>query len=190
MHDTLKHLMRNSIYRLPIGSLEKKIDHDSVIRTFMKDFHRYYIDEFAEINHILNEPTLIGILCYRVARELYEHGDESSALVISNLGRFYSGVELYYTAKIGHSFKINHGVGTVVGARSIIGNNVLLHHNVTIGAIDRKTPILDDNVIVYPGAKILGGIKIGSNVVVGANAIVIDNVPPNSTIVSSLSRIL
>lgn len=182
--------MNKSIYQLPKASLMKITDFSEAKEFFMSDFREYYSQEQMESRYILCEPTLIGILCYRTARAFHEVDDDHSALVVSNLGRFFSGFELYYSAKIGHSLKINHGLSTVVGARSVLGNHVLLHHGITIGAIERKSPIIEDNVVVYPGAKILGGITIGANSVIGANAIVIENIKPGSTIVSQLGRLL
>lgn len=188
--ELLKMLLKKSIYELSPATVSKIKDFKAAQELFSSDYMMYYKNIPITKQNILNEPTLPGILCYRMARAFYEFGDEKSSLVLSNLGRFYSGFEIYYSAKIGHSFKINHGLGTVIGARSVLGDQILMHHNVTIGAIDRKTPVIGDSVKIYPGAKILGGCNIGSNSTIGANSVVIVDIPNNSTVVASKGRVL
>ena len=190
IRELLSLLLDKSIFELDSNKIKKIIDFKDAVEIFKADYNRYFSDHEMDKVDIISEPTLVAILCYRIARSFYELDDEKSAKIMSNLGRFYSGFEIYYTSIIGTAFKVNHGLGTVIGARSILGNNVLIHHNVTIGAVDRKTPTIGDSVIIYPGAKILGGINVGENTIIGANSIVTTDVPCNSKVVSPLSRII
>lgn len=156
---------------------------------FETDFKRLFNFDNIVFN-FLNNHTLQGILCYRISRYYYLNQNENKALIISNLGRQLSGFEIYYTAEIGYGLKINHGLGTVIGARTKIGNNCLFHHGVTIGGKNNQRPIIENNVIIYPGAKILGGITIGENSIIGANSVVLKNVPENSKVAGVPMKIL
>jgi serine O-acetyltransferase len=112
-----------------------------------------------------------------------------------------TGVELSYFAQVG-KIKIAHGKNIVIGGKSIIGNNVTIYNGVTLGVsgslyddmgkvmqVD-DYPVIEDNCIIYTGAKILGNIKIGTNSIVGANSVVISNVPPNSIVAGNPARII
>ncbi|NMC58272.1 MAG: serine acetyltransferase [Candidatus Methanofastidiosa archaeon] len=156
---------------------------------FEDDYRRYFHDE-KYLDNIIRTPALQGILCYRIARNLFLADFEKDAEIYSNLGRFLSGFEIYFTSKIGHGLKVNHGLGTVIGARCLIGNNCTIHQNVTLGDRDSQRPTLCDSVIIFAGAKILGGITIGNNAIVGANAVVMIDVPPNTTAVGVPARII
>jgi len=113
--------------------------------------------------------------------------------VISQLGRFFTGIEIHPGATIGKGLFIDHGSGVVIGETTIIGDNVTLFQGVTLGGTGKETgkrhPTLRDNVVVGTGAKILGNITIGDNSYIGANAVVIKDVPPNSTVVGVPGRI-
>lgn len=175
----------NTIYKVSFECLSK-YDLESINQSVQSDYFRYYGNHF-DINKIKYFPGLIASTCYRFARRFYLNSDEDQALEISSLGRFYTGIELYFSADIGHSLKINHGSGTVVGARSIIGNNALLHHLVTLGEKNGR-PKIGDNIVIYPGAKILGSVILGNNVVVGADSLVLDNFGDNSILAGSPAK--
>ena len=142
---------------------------------------------------ILTYPGLQALSYYRPAHALYKAGLRFPARVISQLGRFMSGIEIHPGAKIGKGLFIDHGMGVVIGETSIIGNNVTLFQGVTLGGTGKEKgkrhPTLGNNVVVGAGAKILGNIHIGDNVSVGANAVVIGDVPANSTVVGVPGRI-
>jgi serine O-acetyltransferase len=99
----------------------------------------------------------------------------------------FTGIEIHPGAQIGQGLFIDHGMGVVIGETAIIGNNVLLYQGVTLGGTGKETgkrhPTLGDNIVVGAGAKILGNIQIGSNSYIGANAVVLNTVPPNTTVV-------
>jgi len=156
---------------------------DQILSDFRADYKRYFPEHTAITGAaVVNTPPLIGILMYRTARYLFLKKREALALPISNAGRYWSLSELYYSAAIGKGLKINHGIGLIVGARSVIGENCLLHQNITIG--DRKggRPTLGNNIIVYPGASILGGITIGDNSVIAAHTLVLSDVSPSAVV--------
>jgi serine acetyltransferase len=173
----ISNISEHSIFSPDINVLNeidlKKIDY--LIKT---DYARYYNSEF-NLKNLKYFQGLLATFLYRISRELYLNEKEEEALEYSSLALFLTNIELYYSAEIGEGFKINHGSGTVVGARTKIRNNVLLHQNVTLG--DKKgRPELDDNVVVYPGAIIVGPIKIGTNVIIGANTFVDKSINPHT----------
>ena len=131
-----------------------------------------------------------GILFYRLAHILWTKNWCLTARLISQLGRFLTGVEIHPGAVIGKHFFIDHGMGTVIGETSIIGDNVTMYHGVTLGGTKayaglkgKRHPTLEDNVIVGSGAQILGPITVGKNAKIGANATVVKDVAPNTTVV-------
>ncbi len=142
---------------------------------------------------ILTYPGLQALSYYRFAHKLYRAGFRFLARVVSQLGRFMSGIEIHPGAVIGKGLFIDHGMGVVIGETSILGNNVTLFQGVTLGGTGKEKgkrhPTLGDNVVVGAGAKILGNIHIGDNVSVGANAVVLENVPANSTVVGVPGRV-
>lgn len=81
---------------------------------------------------------------------------------------------------IGSNLKIEHFSGIVIGNKVVIGDNCTIYQQVTLGQKNNEYPIIGNNVTIYPGAKVLGGIKIGNNSVIGANAVVLNNVPDNA----------
>lgn len=131
-----------------------------------------------------------GILFYRLAHKLWAKNWCLTARLISQFGRFLTGVEIHPGAVIGKHFFIDHGMGTVIGETSIIGDNVTMYHGVTLGGTKayaglkgKRHPTLEDNVIVGSGAQILGPIIVGKNAKIGANATVVKDVAPNTTVV-------
>ena len=165
---------------------EKAIE--NVLEIFKYDFNRYF-DGDLKVDLIFSRVELIGILLYRIARYFYLYNNELMANHISNLGRLVSNFEIYYSATIGKGLKINHGLGTALGARWIIGENALIHQGVTLGDRNGARPELLNNVTVYAGAKILGGIVCGNNSVVAANTVCLIDVPDNSVIIGIPGKI-
>ncbi len=139
----------------------------------------------------LCSPGYHGILFYRLSSKFWKRKWRILAKIISQLGRFFTGVEIHPGAKIGKNFFIDHGMGVVIGETSIIGDNVTMYHGVTLGGTNsfdntckaRRHPMICDNVVVGAGALILGPITVGKNTKIGANATVLKNVSANSTVV-------
>jgi serine O-acetyltransferase len=136
---------------------------------------------------VLLYPGLHAIVSYRVAHAMWQLRIPFLPRMLSQMARFFTGIEIHPGAQIGRSLFIDHGMGVVIGETSIIGDNVTLYQSVTLGGTGKETgkrhPTLGDNIVVGTGAKILGNITIGSNSYVGANAVVLKSVPPNSTVV-------
>lgn len=130
-----------------------------------------------------------ALLSHRVAHALHEAGVPMVPLAISYGSRAVTGIEIHPAAKIGDDFFIDHGSGVVVGETAEIGNRVTLYQGVTLGgtgfARGKRHPTVGDNVTVGSGAKLLGPIEVGHGAKVGANTVVIEDVPPNSTVVGN-----
>ena len=144
---------------------------------------------------ILTHNGLHAVWNYRIARFFWKIKLKMIARIISNIGRFMTGVEIHPGAQIGKDFIIDHGTGTVIGETSVIGDNVLIYHGVTLGGTGndsgvKRHPSICDGVMIAAGAKILGDIKIGFKAKVGANAVVLKDVPPYATAVGMPARII
>ena len=122
-----------------------------------------------------------------MAHFLYKNKIFFLARLISQIGRWFTGIEIHPGATIGRRLFIDHGMGIVIGETSVIGNDCTIYHNATLGGTGKdkykRHPDLGNNVMVGAGAKILGPIKIGNNVKVGANAVVLKDVDDNATVV-------
>ena len=146
-------------------------------------------------------PAIKAISNYRIAHELLELGVPLIPRMITEMAHSETGIDIHPGAKIGSHFTIDHGTGVVIGSTSIIGNNVKLYQGVTLGAksfpldADGKPikgiprhPILEDNVIVYSNATILGRITIGRDATVGGNIWVTENIPAGAKIVQTKAK--
>lgn len=154
---------------------------------------------FGEV--IFCYPAIRAISNYRIAHELLELGVPLIPRIITEMAHSETGIDIHPGAQIGSHFTIDHGTGVVIGATSIIGKNVKLYQGVTLGAksfpldADGKPikgiprhPILEDNVIVYSNATILGRITIGKDAIVGGNIWVTENVPAGAKIVQTKAK--
>lgn len=142
---------------------------------------------------LLTYSGIHAIIFYRIAHALKKTGMPFFPRWLSQIGRFFTGIEIHPGAEIGECFFIDHGMGVVIGETTIIGDNVLLYQGVTLGGTGlqkgKRHPTIGSNVVIGTGAKVLGNITIGDNSYVGANAVVIKDVPPNSTVVGVPGRI-
>lgn len=142
---------------------------------------------------ILSYPGLHALFYYRVGHVLYNWKLLLPARIVSQIGRWFTGIEIHPGATIGKRLFIDHGMGVVVGETSIIGDNVTIFQGVTLGGTGKEKgkrhPTIGDNVVIGAGAKVLGNIRIGDNVSVGANAVVLEDVPANCTVVGVPGRI-
>jgi serine O-acetyltransferase len=139
-------------------------------------------------------PGFQAILLHRVSHRLYLWRIPLLPRILSQIGRFFTGIEIHPGASIGRRFFIDHGSGVVIGETSEIGNDVLLYQGVTLGGTGhekgKRHPTLGNNVVLGAGAKILGNIRIGDNVKVGAGSVVVHPVPDNSTVVGIPGRVV
>ena len=136
---------------------------------------------------IILYPGFHILVFYRVAHFMYVHKLFFIARLISQLGRFFTGIEIHPGAQIGKRLFIDHGMGVVIGETCRIGDNVTIYQGVTLGGTGKEKgkrhPDIGDNVLIAAGAKVLGNIKINSNVNIGANSVVLNSVPSYSTVV-------
>lgn len=146
----------------------------------------------AEI--LLTYSGLHAVLIYRLSHKIYLKGYKTTARVISQVGKFLTGVEIHPGAKIGKGLFIDHGAGVVIGETTVIGNNCLLYQGVTLGGNGKdkgkRHPTLGNNVMVGCGAKVLGPFTIGDNVKIAANAVVLNEIPANCTAVGAPARVV
>lgn len=142
---------------------------------------------------VLLYPGFHAQIVYRISNKLWQWKIPIVPRWLSQLGRFWTGIEIHPGATIGKNLFIDHGMGVVIGETAIIGDNVLLYQGVTLGGTGKECgkrhPTVGNNVVIGAGAKVLGNITVGDNSYVGANAVVIKNVPANATVVGIPARI-
>ncbi len=130
-----------------------------------------------------------ALLAHRLAHALDGAGVPLAPRAIAYLTRAVTGVEIHPAAKIGREFFIDHGSGVVIGETAEIGERVTLYQGVTLGGTGfqpgKRHPTLGDNVTVGSGAKLLGPIAVGDGAKIGANTVVVEDVPPGSTVVGN-----
>lgn len=155
---------------------------------------------FGEI--IYCYPVIRALTNYRLAHEIYIHGIPLIPRIITEMAHSETGIDIHPGAQIGHHFTIDHGTGVVIGATCIIGNHVKLYQGVTLGAksfpLDDKGnpikgisrhPILEDGVIVYSNATILGRVTIGKGATIGGNVWITEDVPEGERIIQQRGKI-
>ena len=134
-------------------------------------------------------PGFHILVFHRIAHFFYIHKCFFLARVVSQIGRFFTGIEIHPGAKIGKRLFIDHGMGIVIGETAEIGDDCTIYHQATLGGTgkdkDKRHPTIGNNVMVGAGAKVLGPIIIGNNVKIGAGAIVLKNVEDNVTVVGT-----
>ncbi|MBA2876784.1 serine O-acetyltransferase [Thermaerobacillus caldiproteolyticus] len=143
---------------------------------------------------ILTYSGLHAIWAHRIAHALYKRKFYFIARLISQISRFFTGIEIHPGAKIGRRFFIDHGMGVVIGETCEIGDNVTVYQGVTLGGTGKEKgkrhPTIKDNCLISAGAKVLGSITIGENSKIGAGSVVLKDVPPNSTVVGIPGRVV
>ena len=146
------------------------------------------------IGIILTYPGVKAVFFHKFSHFFYVAGFELIGRIISQITRFFTGVEIHPGAKIGKNLFIDHGMGVVIGETSEIGNNVTIYHAVTLGgsspSIDserqrheKRHPTIGNDVVIGSGAQIIGPIKVGNGARIAANAVVVKNVDENATMV-------
>jgi serine O-acetyltransferase len=153
----------------------------------------------AEI--MLCYPGTIAILHYRLAHRLHQLGSPFIARMICDISHSLTGIDIHPAAQIGASFFIDHGTGVVIGETAILGERVRLYQHVTLGAKrfpadasgmlikgTPRHPIVEDDVVIYAGATILGRITIGAGSTIGGNVWLTQSVPPNSSVSQAQMR--
>lgn len=148
----------------------------------------------SSLEVILTYSGLHAVWAHRLAHKFFKRNLLFLARVISQISRFFTGIEIHPGAQIGRRFFIDHGMGVVIGETCIIGNDVTIYQGVTLGGTGKEKgkrhPTLEDHVLVATGAKVLGNITIGKNSKVGAGSVVLQNVPPNATVVGIPGKVV
>ncbi|MFN7253205.1 MAG: serine O-acetyltransferase EpsC [Anaerobacillus sp.] len=143
---------------------------------------------------VLTYSGLHAIWGHRLAHALWKKRLFFLARLFSQIARFITGIEIHPGAVIGQRLFIDHGMGVVIGETCEIGNNVTIYQGVTLGGTGKEKgkrhPTIEDNVLIASGAKILGSMTIGRNSRIGAGSVVLNEVPPNSTVVGIPGRVV
>ena len=140
-------------------------------------------------------PGLHAIYVHKLSRWLWLHGLRWLGRLVSQFGRWLTGIEIHPGAKIGSCVFIDHGMGVVIGETAEIGDGCTIYQGVTLGGTslyrgEKRHPTLGDGVVVGAGAKVLGGFTVGEGARIGSNAVVVKEVPPGATVVGIPGRIV
>ena len=143
---------------------------------------------------VLLYPSFKVMMHYRIAHKLYLKKHFFLARYISQRGVRKTGIEIHPGARIGKGLFIDHGNGVIIGETAVIGDNVTIYQGVTLGGNGKehgkRHPTVEDNVMISAGAKVLGSFTIGANSKIGAGSVVLDEVPPDSTVVGVPGRVV
>src|ERR1700728_2656923 len=143
---------------------------------------------------LLCYPGLWAVWLHRVSHWLWRHKLRLPARVLSQVGRFYTGVDIHPAALLGRRLFIDHATGVVIGETAIVGSDVTMYQGVTLGGTGKghgkRHPTICDRVFIGNNANVLGNITIGENSRVGAGSVVLSDVPPNSTVVGVPAHIV
>jgi serine O-acetyltransferase len=166
-------------------------------RTLRSDIEAVFENDPAARNTlevVLTYSGLHAIWAHRFAHALYKRKFYTLARIISQVSRFFTGIEIHPGAKIGRKLFIDHGMGVVIGETAEIGDEVIIYQGVTLGGTGKEKgkrhPTIGNRVVIGAGAKVLGSFKVGDNTNIGANAVVLREVPPNSTVVGNPGRVV
>jgi serine O-acetyltransferase len=168
----------------------------SLLLTLRDDVRAIFRNDPAARNlaEVLLYPGLHAVTLHRAAHVLWLRGVPFMPRLISQIGRFFTGIEIHPGATIGHGFFIDHGMGVVIGETTEIGDWVTLYQGVTLGGTGKQRgkrhPTLEDNVTVGVGAVVLGAITLGEGSRIGGGAVVVKDVPPHATAVGVPARIV
>ncbi len=143
---------------------------------------------------LLCYPGLWAVWTHRVSHKLWRWRLRLLARLISQIGRFFTGVDIHPGALLGRRLFIDHATGVVIGETAIVGSDVNIYQGVTLGGTGKghgkRHPTVCDNVFIGNNANILGNITVGENSRVGAGSVVLTDVPPNSTVVGVPAHIV
>lgn len=167
-----------------------------IIKHIREEFHiiKERDPSIKSAMEVLLYPSFRVMLSYRRAHKLYTKGHYFRARFISQRAARKTGIEIHPGAVIGKGFFIDHGSGVIIGETAIVGDNVTLYQGVTLGGTGKETgkrhPTIGDNVMISAGAKIIGSFTVGENSKIGAGSVVLEEVPPNCTVVGVPGRIV
>lgn len=172
-----------------LPAIRSLLDSD-VIAAFHGDPAALGVDEI-----LLSYPGILAIIHHRIAHVLYGRGLRLLARIISELAHSKTGIDIHPGAKIGAGFFIDHGTGVVIGETAEIGRNVRIYQAVTLGARrfakdehgnllkgQPRHPIVEDDVVIYAGATILGRVTLGKGAQIGGNVWVTESIPAGTSV--------
>lgn len=193
LQHTATHIVNCFAVELP--TIRRTLDTD-VMAAYYGDPAAVSVDEV-----LLCYPGILAVMYHRIAHLLYKLGVPLVARVISESAHSLTGIDIHPGAQIGSGFFIDHGTGVVIGETTIIGERVRLYQNVTLGALrfpadedgrlekgHPRHPIIEDDVVIYAGATLLGRITVGKNSVIGGNVWLTRSVPEDSAITQANLR--
>ena len=167
------------------------------IFTWLKEEIRNIADRdpaACSVWEILLYPSLHATINHKIANFFFKRKMCFIARLISQLSRFFTGIEIHPGATIGKRVFFDHGMGIVIGETAEIGDDCVMYHGVTLGGTSatrsKRHPTLKNGVIVGTGAKILGNITLGENVKIGANSVVLKSIPDNRVAVGIPAKII
>lgn len=170
---------------------------DGMFRTLRQDIQAVFDNDPAARNWfevIFTYSGLHAIWAHRIAHWFYQRKLYTIARMISQISRFFTGIEIHPGAKIGQRLFIDHGMGVVIGETCEIGDDVIIFQGVTLGGTGKEKgkrhPTIGNHVVISSGAKVLGSFTVGDHSRIGSNAVVLREVPPNSTVVGIPGRIV
>jgi serine O-acetyltransferase len=168
-----------------------------VLRTIREDIQSVLDRDPAatgKLAVLLNYPGIHAVWMHHLNHWLWRHGFRLLARYLSQISRFWTGIEIHPGAVIGRRLFIDHGMGVVIGETAIVGDDVTLYHGVTLGGTSlekkKRHPTLGNGVVVGNTSSVLGDIVVGDNSRVGAGSVVLRDVPPNSTVVGVPAHIV
>ena len=178
----------------------------SIRKTLATDVRAVYDGDPAANSYdeiIFSYPGIFAIAVYRVAHKLFEYGVPLLPRIMTEHARSITGIDIHPAARIGERFVIDHGTGVVIGETTVIGKNVRIYQGVTLGALSlpkgagnqfrgkKRHPTIEDDVIIYAGATILGGdTVIGARSVIGGNVWLTESVPPDTSVILEAPRLI
>jgi serine O-acetyltransferase len=176
-------------FALALPALRQLLDSD-VLAAFHGDPAAHNVDEI-----VLSYPGILALLHHRIAHTLYQQHLPLLARIIAEQAHSQTGIDIHPGAQIGAGFFIDHGTGVVIGETAVIGRNVRIYQAVTLGAKRfpkdlqghlhkgwPRHPIVEDDVVIYAGATILGRVTIGQGAVIGGNVWITDDVPAGAQV--------
>jgi serine O-acetyltransferase len=139
-------------------------------------------------------PGLHAVWFYRVDSFLWRHGFKFLGRLVSNIGRFFTAIEIHPGATIGRRLFIDHGAGVVIGETAEIGDDVLIYQGVVLGGTSlnkgKRHPTIGNNVVIGTGAVVLGAINVGDGTKIGSGSVVVKSVPPGATVVGIPGKVV
>ncbi|GGA51422.1 serine O-acetyltransferase [Paenibacillus physcomitrellae] len=168
-----------------------------MFRSFKSDIQAVFDNDPAArgwFEVVFTYSGLHAIWSHRIAHKFYKRGWFTLARIISQVSRFFTGIEIHPGAVIGKRLFIDHGMGVVIGETCVIGDDVVLYQGVTLGGSGKEKgkrhPTIGNNVVIGSGAKVLGSFTVGDQSNIGANSVVLREVPPNTTVVGIPGKVV